>query len=345
MALKWIDGFEQYGANDAAPSGIEEVYPSNNGVVNFFNRAGRLTGAAMQLRISSGTAFMTTQNLGNMATVIVGFAYMPMASLNAGVVVELREDDNATQGINVRLNADGTLTVLRGVTTIASTAAVITADVWHYIELKVTVAEAGAYELRVNGTNVLSNGSVDTRAGTTNNYANRVRWAGPSGATTIGNKIDDAYICDATGTVNNDFLGDRKVLTIFPTADTADEDFATSAGTDSFELVNDDGLDDDSTYVESATSTDRDLFDFGNVGGLATINGIQHNVIARKTDVTNFDIDLVTKSGATTDVAASQTVGSTSYGHFFRVQEDDPNTTDPWTGTNLDAAQFGFDVG
>jgi len=168
---------------------------------------------------------------------------------------------------------------------------------------------------------------------------------GPVGGAGTGHFYDDFYVCDATGSVNNNFLGDRRVITIFPNADTADEDFALSTGSDSFALLDDNGLDDDTTYVESATVTDRDLFDFESIGSLANINGIQHTAIARKTDVTNFDMDLVTKSGGTTDVAASQTVGSTSYDSFFRIQEEDPDTTDPWTGSGVDAAQFGFDVG
>lgn len=345
MALKFIDGFEQYGTSGSAPSGLEEVWPANNNPVNFRVRAGRIAGDSLELVVSSGIGSMTSQNLGNMATVIVGVAVNVQNALTNIPLIDLREDDNATSGMNVFMNNTGTLSVRRGTTVLATSGVVMVLNTWTYIEFKVTVAETGAYELRVNGVLLLDDVSEDTRAGATNDYANRVRLGGPVGSAGSGIFYDDLYVCDATGAVNNDFLGDRRVITIFPDADTADEDFTASAGTDNFDLVNDNGLDDDTTYVESSNPTDRDLYDFENVGALTTINGIQHNVIARKTDVANFDLDLVTKSGATTDVAASQAVGSTSYGHFFRVQEDDPNTTDPWTGTNLDAAQFGFDVG
>jgi len=344
--LKFIDGFDQYGTVASVPSGVEEVWPSNNNPVNFRVRAGRIGGESLEIVVSSGTGFITTKNLGNLATIISGVALNVQNALTTNIIMEIREDDNTTQGFNVLLNSDGKLSARRGTTTLATTAAAqVVLNTWVYIEMKVSVAEAGSYDIRVNGVSVLSNGSVDTRAGTTNNYGNRVRLYGPVGGAGSGHFYDDFYVCDATGSVNNDFLGDRRVVTIFPNADTADEDFALSAGSDSFALLDDNGLDDDTTYVESATVTDRDLFDFENVGALANINGIQHSVIARKTDVDNFELDLVTKSSSTTDVAASQTVGSTSYDSFFRIQELDPNTAAAWTGTNLDAAQFGFDVG
>ena len=344
--LKFIDGFDQYGTVASAPSGIEEVWPSNNNPVNFRVRAGRIGGESLELVVSSGTGFITTKNLGNLATIISGVAVNVQNALTTINLLEVREDDNATQGFNVQLQSDGKIAARRGTTTLATTAAAhVVLNTWVYIEMKVSVAEAGSYDIQVNGVSVLSNGSVDTRAGTTNNYGNRVRMYGPVGGAGTGHFYDDFYVCDATGSVNNNFLGDRRVITIFPNADTADEDFALSTGSDSFALLDDNGLDDDTTYVESGTVTDRDLFDFESIGSLANINGIQHTAIARKTDVTNFDMDLVTKSGGTTDVAASQTVGSTSYDSFFRIQEEDPDTTDPWTGSGVDAAQFGFDVG
>ena len=43
-------------------------------------------------------------------------------------------------------------------------------------------------------------------------------------------RLDDVYVCDTSGGRNDDFLGDVKVVTLRPNADTAQADFTPSAG-------------------------------------------------------------------------------------------------------------------
>lgn len=346
--LLWIEGHDSYGTTPGnVVDGFSEVYPDNANLATIAVQAGRLAQNSTEVRSSSGNSYYTTPNLGNMATVIVGTAFKPAFALTTNIICELREDDNGTQGMNVLLNSTGTLSVRRGTTVLATTAAIMSVDVWHYIEFKVTVHDTtGAYELKVNGVSQLSATSVDTKAGATNNYANRVRFYGVSGVLAgRGHWYDDQYIADATGSINNDFLGDRRVQTIFPNVDGDQTDFSLSTGTDSFALVDDNPLDDDSTYVESSTSGHRDLYQFENLVAAQTVNGVQQHAIARKTDVTNFDIQLVVKSATTVSEGSNQTVGSTTYGDFQRVVEQNPDTSSAWTLTTINAAQFGYDVG
>jgi hypothetical protein len=349
MAIKFIDGFDAYGTtNGAAPLGLTEVWSGIADIPNFTIQNGRLgSGKSLEIKRSSGTPVLTTPNLGNIATWFIGFGFKAQVAPSGTESCELREDDDSTQGVNLLMNSGGTISVRRGTTVLATSASVITAGLWHNIELKVIVHNsAGAYELKVDGVSLLSASGVDTRAGATNDYANRIRLLGPVGGANTGFLYDDFRVNDDSGSApNNTFLGDRKVFTLFPTAEGDTNNFTPSTGTDNSAMVDESGMDSDSTYVESAVSNDRDLYGVTDMTGVTTINAIQHNIICRKTDVTDFTIEPVTKSGATTDVGGGQTVGSTSYTNKYRIQETDPDTGVAWTDGGIDAAQFGYDVG
>ncbi len=348
--LLWIEGFDAYGTSlGSAVDGVEEVYANNGALSAALVREGRLDGYAIELRSSSGSTHISTPNLGNISTIVIGFAFKPLVDLANRVIVSLREDDDATQGLNLFLNNTGTVSVRLNTTVLATTgAAVIAADVWHYIEFKVTVHNStGSYDFKINGVSQLSASGIDTRAGTTNDYCNRVRLVGDDTESAgQGHVFDDWYICDTTGSVNNDFLGDRRVQTIFPSANGDSGNFATSDGGGSgYALVDDNPIDDDSTYVESSTSGHRDLYQFGNIVSADAINGIMQFVTARKTDVTNFNIELIVKSDSTISEGSAQSVGSTSYASFQRLLEQNPSISGAWTLTAINAAQFGYDVG
>jgi hypothetical protein len=87
------------------------------------------------------------------------------------------------------------------------------------------------------------------------------------------------------------------------------------------------------------------LYNFPAPAGLGTIAGICHRVICRKTDVTDFDIKLVTKSGSTTDVDSAQSVGSTTFLCKQEIAEVNPDTSSAWTASEIGASQFGYEVG
>jgi len=349
MAIKFIEGFDAYGtSNGSAPLGLSEVWSGGADIVNFTVQNGRLgSGKSIEIKRSSGTPIVTTPNLGNLATWYIGLGFKPQVAINGEVLLQLREDDDATLGVNLLMNSGGTISVRRGTTVLGTSAAVISTGLWHNIELYVLVHNStGAYELKVNGVSVLSASGVDTRAGTTNDYANRVRLSGPVGGANTGYLIDDFRVNDDSGSApNNTWLGDRKVITLFPTAEGDTNNFTPQSGTDNALMVDESGMDSDTTYVESAVSNDRDLYQVTDLSDVTTINAIQHNIICRKTDVTDFTIEPVSKTGSTTDVGSGQTVGSTSFSNKYRIQETDPDTGVAWTDGGLDAAQFGYDVG
>lgn len=341
MALLWIEGWDQYGTTVTATAvGLPERYPIATVPTNPIIRTGRLFGNAISNSNATTNLRLMTPNLGNMQTVIVGGAFYFDNDFSDRLMV-LWEADGATEGFNLRLTSSGTLQAYRGNTLLATSGVVISEDTWYYIEMKVRVGNAGTgnYEIRVNGTNVLSDADEDTQAGS-NDYANRVEFYIRINNNTY---IDDTYICDGTGTVNNDFLGDSRVETLFPTADGVSSDFTPSTGTDNYAMIDDEsgGLDGDSTYVESATTNDRDTYSFTNLSTINIIRGLQFNVVARKTDVTDYNIELVLDGFVESPIV----VNNTSYNTYDQMYEENPDTSAAWVDSEINAAEFGYEVG
>jgi hypothetical protein len=335
MALKWIEGFEAFGAS-GDPGGMDAKYSVTN--ITFYTMvSGRFVGGnAIEMDGSGNNRHFRTPNIISTPTMVVGFAFYNPGSSGDRELLEFFDGD-AVLGMNIRLLSTNEYQVRRGTTVLASTSGAGVTGAWHYIEFKVVTDDStGSYELRIGGFDVLSDSGIDTKAnagGASDHHAS-FRF----NSAIAGGRIDDVY-CD-----DSDFVGDHKVVTIFPDAAGDDTDFTPNTGAN-FQAVDDKPHDSDSTYVESGTTDDQDLYGVPTPTGVGTIVGVQHNIVCRKTDATDFDIKPVCKSGATESVDSAQTVNSTSYDNKRRILEADPDTASAWDAAGLGTAQFGYRVG
>jgi hypothetical protein len=267
---------------------------------------------------------------------IVGVAFSAGSLLISGSFLRLYEDTQL--GMNVHVNLDGTLDVYRNVTLLGSTTNTIVAGVWYYFEFKVVNHQtAGSYELRVNDTTWLSDSGIDTQ--TVLGYHSVVEFRGPFSF--VANNIDDVYICDGTGTRNNDFLGNVKVVAIRPDSAGDDTDWTPAAGAN-YAAVDEVVLDEDTTYVETSGSGDQDLYNYEALSSVGSIKGIQIITEVRVTDATSYDLNAVIKSNTTEDDGDPETITSTSYVTHIRLEETDPDTSDTWQAAAVNACQFGI---
>jgi hypothetical protein len=338
MALLNVEGFEAFGTSTGSapsPTGVvarKYLVSSNPG---FTVETGRVSGYSLKMSNATLTIPLSTTD----ATITVGFAFK--SSLLTATNYFLRIHDAVNWCIRVYVAAGNVIRVDRGSTTIATS---VTTDIndgnWHYIEVKVKCHDStGTVEVRVGGVSVITATGLDTKDGT-QAYYNFVDFIGDS-----FNRIyllDDLYICDGTGAVNNDFLGNKKVTTIQPDGAGDSTQLTPSAG-NNYNCVDEAICNDDTDYVESATTDHTDLYNYAAVA-LSNISGLQINTDCRETDATTFGIHAMCKSGATTDEAASVVIGTTNYVTKTKVHEVDPNTSAAWTDTNVSAAQFGVKV-
>jgi hypothetical protein len=338
MALLWIEGFEGYGTTTGTDvtTYMARRYQAYNGVL--YIGAGRLSGYA-GYGASGTTYYLTTPAMTTSNTLVIGFGLKRVGSSTTSSVIQLY--DSTTLGIDVKWNYNTReLDVYRNTTFLGSTSgANILAGSWYYVEIKVKCdASAGTVEVRVGGVTKLSLTNQNTKNGT-HTYHNVVRLYANSYVW-----LDDLYILDVTGAANNDFLGNRRVIGIFPSGD-ASVAWTPSSATTHATLVDETLDNDDTDYVESSTSGQADLYEYGDASGIGAISGIQINTTCRETDTNHFNLVTRVVSNGTTSDDAGQLVGTTGWVNRSRILETDPATGSAWILAALNAAQIGVKVG
>lgn len=342
MALIFVDGFDVYngvGIN----TGLRAKW-STGDTAGMTMQAGRFGDQCLRSSNGSGGFPFVYRDLGaNYSTLAFGCAVRigTMPSGTFGPQIQFR--DGATSQCGFMFQADGSIMAQRGGgdgnggTSLGVTATgLILANTWYYIESEITVHNStGAMKLFIDGVAVLTLTGLDN-AGTANNYANQMRIGGNQSAGALNFEFDDIYVVDAATR-----LGERRVETLRPTADTAEKDFTRSAGSDNYPLVDELTTNGDTDYVQGSTVGDLDLYDFANLSSTpTTINAVQVSSFCCKTDATARSVALQVKSGATSSDGSNFTLSS-SYTKIDRILATDPNTAAAWTAANVNAAQAG----
>ncbi len=339
--LLWIDGFEGYGTTEGSaplPSGVmgRKYTVTQESVIDI--EAGRLGGYCIELNATEPD--FSTPSLTTNATTIVGFAFK---ITGAGTPVFCSLYTNTTQGMNLQWAGAGEIAIRRGSTVLETTSGLsLLTDVWYWCEFKVLCNDStGTYEVRINGVDVASDTGVDTKAHASLEYHDIVKFDSAASSVVF---IDDFYMCDGSGAVNNNFLGNCRVLAIFPTGNNGTPDWTPSSG-DNYTCVDEEVVDDDTSYIEDSTTDNTDLYTYEDVSDLGDVFGIQINTMCRETDATNYTLKTQIKSDSTVSDDAGQVIGATSYLNKKRISELDPHTSTAWTATTLNAASFGIKLG
>lgn len=288
------------------------------------------------------------------ATVAVG-AYVQSVSL-ASLVYLLDFRDTTQSHVLISVNVDGSVSVSRstysgdfgysgtfgygGQATVLGTSApgLVSADAPFHLQVKVTVDNAaGAVEVLVNGVPALTLTGKDTQnAGTAS--VTHVLYGGPGGLGYV--YFDDVWLAD-------DFIGDRRVDSHFPTSDGANQDGTPSSAGDHFAMVDEATPDDDTSYVTLAAASDRESYgceDFKNPG--ASIDAVMVVLDAKKTDAgaATLGTHIHGPGSPGTDYDGTAQGLTTDYGRYKQVYETDPDSGspgDPWDEAGFNAAEYG----
>jgi hypothetical protein len=325
-----IDGFDMYGGT---------THPIT---ARWAGAAGTTTGRLGGLALSGSSFTSATVAVPGAPTQFsMGFAYIALTNLPSGNQPITTYRVAGSQQLTVGLAPDGSLIVGRlgdfTTTKIGQTASgVIPANAWVYIEYEVVIsATVGVFNIYVNSVQVLALSGVNTKAQTSGTIDQLQFFPG---ANTINMAVDDFYMTSVASK-----LGECRVETVRPSADTAQKDWTPNSGTANFSRVNESTVDGDTSYISSATPGQVDLYDFPDLSSApSTIHAVQTTVIARKDDATARTIRSKVKSGATTGNGATTALG-TSYTPIRDIFVNDPNTSAAWTGANFNAAQAGVE--
>lgn len=342
MALRFFDGADHYAAGQVTNKWTTVV---NGAGINTGRRAGSSAVKALS-NGGTGAAGVLTKNLTAKGTWIVGGAFNVVnhggSTSLAGTAMPVRLIDNTTTQVDIRINSDGSFTATRNGTTLASSAAgLITVDTWWHLECKVIIASSGGRViLKINGNTVIDF-TGNTQA-TGNATADKFAFQSGGGSTQRALAVDDLYLLDGDGPGNNDFLGDLRVDTLYPTAEGAHSDFTPLSGTDNALMVDEAGsVDDDTTYVVSGTNNHIDTYVTQNLPG-ATLQVLAVNVWvdSRREDVGTREIANVIRSGST-DYVGTPVIVQAAYTMQGETYLQDPDTGSTWTVSGVNAAEFG----
>jgi hypothetical protein len=336
MALIFLDSVEHYSVatdkyenvNGTATVSVSAVRSGSKGLLISQNNQVRKTVPALATYIA-GCAFRLPTTPGNGApggTSVIAFG------------------DTGTIQIIVGIDQNGFIKVRNSSTALGTSVSPIPGwgiNQWHYMEVKGKVdPTVGTVEVRIDGAVVISLTGVNTRS-SANSYANQI-WFGDawnSGAV----HADDIYICDTTGTYNNNYLGDVKVTCLTPNGAGAFTQFALTGAANNFSAVNELPYNDDTSYVSDATVGDRDSYAFTDITLTGNIWGIMVWARARKDDAGTRQLSVSARSSGTDLFGPTFSVAS-SYAYYSTIYETDPNTSLPWTVAGLNAAEFGLKV-
>jgi hypothetical protein len=354
MAILWCEGFDQYGTTE------DFMLDGAWGEVSINLSSARARTGTYSLH-ADGNKAVSRRVLGKSVTTVgVGFGWfteeLPVDSSKT-VLVDFRDADNIPN-VTVICGSTGTLDVYRGDSVLGTllgrtSTPAVTAHAWQHIEVKVVLSETvGSVEIRVKGVEVLSLTGIDTVVNSGEVYG---VGAGSAECSQIGfiggpnytyvitdtntqSYYDDIVVWDTTGSYNNDWIGDKRVNTLFPSADTATADWTPLSGT-GYENIDDASPDDDTTYVYAAApgspAESTSEFDVDNLasssGTIASVSVVSR---LRKDEAADADFQngLVSSS---VEVRGATVAANPIYTYHEDVFETDPNTGVAFTPTNV----------
>jgi hypothetical protein len=315
---------------------------------------GRFASNALRLVQRKGSYIQNNFPLPAPSTLGFGFALKAPAPDQATWPVLLFRDNTLFQvSLNIRSdlhlevwNYDGSNNLQTQLGSTSSSA--IAGGTFSYVEFKVTFhPSAGAIEVRIDGTTVISASGVATRnPSSVLNYATNWLFGKPGLLDTYGSDqpfyIDDLIAWDTSGALHNDFIGDCHLQALLPDADGPVVQWTPNGAGSNYLCVNENPPDDDTTYVEDSVSGDKDLYHFPNVTppdvARTRIIAVLQNIDIRKTGGGSLPILATLRSNAGDhDYAASLEPGSSYHINQFQW-ETDPDTGVEWDITRLNDA-------
>lgn len=253
------------------------------------------------------------------------------------------------------INTAGTLDFQRGVSVVLDTSTyAFSVSNDYYVEFKIVIGDGtdGSMEMRVADITASGDNTetavewtvtdVDTRGST---QSDETSWDAihyfPWRIGT-GTVYEDLYICDGSGTENNDFLGNIIVESISPDGAGNSSQWTPSTGSN-WQNVDEDGPNDgDTTYNTADADGETDLYTMTDIVAPGPVLGVQVQAEVRVTSGNPRKVRLPIRSGTTTSEGDDLTVAGDDYGGRHRIIETNPDTGNNWTNGQITDVEVGI---
>lgn len=346
MAILHIEGFEGFsgsnqGLNDTQ---LTRKYPNStlsNSSLNF--ATGHNSNTSLRFgRIGAHDLLNFDVPTDNEFYVSLSFRYHDNFPGSTGSRL-IQYVNSGTIQNTIGVYSDGSIKIKRSATaTLETTAAdVVSVDTWHQMEIHQVCGDSGSWEVRLDGVTVLS-GTGDIQGDTVSDITNILVWGWASNAADLLGitEVDNIVMQDSAGSFID---GEWYIEGLLPNA-AGDLSDLTPASGSNHENVDEVPADDDTSYVESATNGNQDLYNYQNLTPLesgSSIVAAQINTVVKQS--AGEDLITLIKSGGTVYQDIAQIVDS-AYVSLSRLEALDPDTLASWTESGINAAQFGVEV-
>jgi len=237
------------------------------------------------------------------------------------------------------------------VTTIATGTNALSAKVWYAIECYIMLHDStGAVEVKLDGVSELSATGQDTIAGSGPMTVTDIRLTDETGAGTgwTGHLyFDDLVVNTTAGSYNNSWPDKAQVETLYIDGPGALSQWSLygagsfAAAVGDTETGNPDG---DTIMTHEHMATEKTLGTLSDLAFLADILAFCP-VINSANDVDGIrGFKVALRSGGTNYTPGATITPGETYQWNQQIFEIDPDTALPWTGTDIDALELGFEV-
>lgn len=354
MSLLFIDGFDHFDPAALRPNGLA---CAGYGKAVYAGACQSVDG-----RRAGGKALRYDANHARTETMLSKTVAAPVSTLICGCAVRLEalpgqsnrlpllyieNNANTPQRHEIHVGDDGAIQAYKyesSYNKLGQSWVTLTPGAWRYLELKVVEGSGtGSVEIRLDGQVVLTITGLSITTGA-KLYKAGVCVKNNASAITAALSIDDFYLVNTSGSLNNTYLGDVRIDALRPTGAGTTTQWTPVGAAANWDTV-DDALPNEADYVTAATLGHRDLYAIQDLPAMTnpSVLGVQSVILASKADAGAAGVKAVAASGAATALGALHNLAMDPQ-YFLHVYETDPNTSAAWTEAALNAAQFGVEV-
>lgn len=347
MALVYMTGFEiQSGTTYLTSEGW--TLNASSGLTTF---AGRTGGTAVGYTSNFGSGSSSLNHSFDRTisgtTVVVGFGFFnnwtntDLLMTNNTQFLQIRSGTTVVGMIRcVNVGGARKIQVINSAVNQSATSTTTFANnSWIYIEAKwVMSTTVGSLTLRINGVQEAQTSGINTGSTVPNNVL--IQGLNTGASQFQDSRWDDIYVLDGSGTTNNDFLGDQKIILLNPTGAGSNTDWTPSTGSN-FQVVDENLGNSDTDYITSSVANNIDTYTLEDLPATSSeVFGLKSIIQARKTDVQTRQIAPVIRIGVTDHAGTSSAGLSTSYAHYTQLYDQDPTSAD-WDVSKVNNIELG----
>lgn len=343
MDFPLIEGFDLYNGT-GGNFGLTSTWRNDSSGGGISLVAGRYGGQALNMTDGQGSnSHIRRFGWANNSAFSIGFAFRQNHFGNQGNQNFFRLEDSFNTQLSLYLDAGtGTLRLYRGLGSailIASPVNAMQNATWGYIECFGNLDQAaGHVELWLNGVQ-LGVFDGDTAGHSSVVYNGCLLQAMDGSGSGNQSQFDDLFIGNAAQRV-----GECRIETLRPMADTAQKQFVPSTAGSNFDDV-DDATFNSADYVDGLNVNDMDLYEIVDLSTTpAAIHAVQANVLAWRTDAGSRKLATVIDSGGTQVQSSDLLLIPDSKIYEGPSRDVNPNGGAAWTPAAVNALKLGMKV-